>query len=90
MTLDSLTVTVANAATLIAECPADDDDVTVQVTVPSGGQTVEIGDSGVTFGTGTPVSAGAAVAIDLERGEKVYGIVSAGTQVVRVLKVDAD
>jgi hypothetical protein len=56
------------------------------IQVPSaGGQTVALGGADVTFATGFEVAAGGVITVTLVN-EKLYGIVTSGTQVVQVLR----
>jgi hypothetical protein len=97
------TVTVAATATMVDiregsavdsatergnRAPQDSTGMSLEVTVPAGGQTVYIGGSDVTAGgatQGRAVAAGSSFAVDLEPRERAYLVVAAGTQAVTVL-----
>lgn len=53
---------------------------------PAGGQSVFLGGSGVTTGTGYELESGDIVDVSLLHGDTIYGIVAATTQVVHVLR----
>lgn len=85
--MKSLAVTVDTTATLIV--PADDINRVVYLH-NSGGQTVYIGNGDVTTATGFHLGNGENQEIVLPARETLYGVVSANTNEVIVLKPDVD
>lgn len=70
----------------VAIVGSDADQVSVLVRNTDSAATVDIGGAAVAAGAGYRLLAGAAVAMDLYRGETLYGVVSSGTVVVDVLE----
>ena len=70
---------VTTTATLIASSDADGSSVAVTNT---SSETVYLGPSGVTTSNGYPLAQNAAIGIELQASEKLYGIVGTGTSTV--------
>lgn len=88
MSLETAAVTVATTETALTALEgAGSDAVTVRVSVVAAGQTVYVGPTGVTTATGYPIATGAADTFTLGQGDRLFGIVAATTQAVRVLRV---
>lgn len=85
--MNSTAVTVTTAATMV--CLADDKPRIVYLK-NSGGAAIYIGGASVTTANGYPLENNASVTIEIPTGEKLYGIVNAGTNVVNILTPDAD
>ena len=83
MAVVGVRVTVADSATLIAT--GDVAGTRVVLRAPSGGVTVSLGGSNVTTSNGFNLTAGEPLSIDLDSGEKLYGVVASSTQVVHTL-----
>ena len=84
MAVSSSAVTVATTATVVSTGGSSGGEA-VSI-YNNGAATVYLGASGVTTADGYPLAAGEHIAVDLERGESVYGIVASGTVEVRVLE----
>ena len=84
MSVVSSAVNVAATATLLAKADGDGDEVVVTNT---GTEVVYVGPASVATSDGFPVASGGALSVDLAAGVSLYGIVSTGTEPVRVLKV---
>lgn len=82
-------VVVAATATVLADAARDRDGYTVSVQNPTGsGATVFIGGTGVTTTSyGYSLAAGSEVAVELLKGEALYGVVASGTLTVNVLRI---
>ncbi len=91
MAVSTGAVTVSTSATLLAGIDASRMDLAF--VVPGGGATVYVGGSDVTTANGFPVPAGTPFSVSrafpsaLSSSMAWYGIVAAGTEAVRVLKV---
>jgi hypothetical protein len=79
----SSAVTVAATATLLAKADGDGDNIVV---TNVGTEIVYVGAAAVATTDGFPLASGGALAFRLAAGESAYGIVSTGTEPVRVLK----
>ena len=84
MSVVSSAVTVAATATLLVKADGDGDEIVV---TNVGTEIVYVGAATVATTDGFPVASGGALSVDLAAGVGLYGIVSAGTEPVRVLKV---
>lgn len=84
-------VTVGTTATLIAEASSNRDGMDVMIQSAKGGSTeVYLGGTGVTTSSyGHLIDPDEHFDIHLAAGEKLYAIVTSGTQVVNVLKTSA-
>jgi hypothetical protein len=83
-------VSVGTTATQISSNYAGKDGQTVSVQNPTGGATVYLGGEGVTTTAyGVELAAGAAFTIEMQDGEKLYGVVAASTQTVNVIRQGA-
>ena len=84
-------VTVGTTATLLAEASSNRDGMNVMIQSAKGGSTeVYVGGTGVTTTSyGHLIDPDEHFDVHLAAGEKLYGIVTAGTQVVNVLKTSA-
>lgn len=82
-------VTVATTATRVDAAAAGDHIGECRITIlnPTGGQSVFLGGSAVTTAAGYELVSGASKDFDLEAGETLYGIVTATTQVVHILRI---
>jgi hypothetical protein len=76
-------VTVASSPTLIATADGDGGSVTLRNADAS--NAIDIGSSSVATGAGFSLIAGAAVSIDLDGSDRVYGVTSSGSVVVHVV-----
>ena len=87
MTVTAGQTTIATTAggTLIATNGTSVASITIHV--PTGGQSVFLGASGVATTTGLEVEAGATVTLQLAPGDALYGIVAATTQAVSHVRV---
>lgn len=80
-------VTVTTDPTLLNSVDADQrGGSSILVRVPVGGTTVDLGGPAVVAGAGFPLGAGDAMPADAHAGDRLYGIVAAGTQEVYVLE----
>lgn len=88
MALGNAQVSVGTTATLLSATETDDrSGSSIAVKVPSGAAAaVFVGKSDVTTATGFSVAVGESVALDLQPGEALYGIVASGTVTVHVLR----
>lgn len=87
MSIESAAVTVETTATALNAAESVGSDRVSLLVSNVGAATVYLGPAGVTTSTGVPLAAGASLSInDLEPAERVYGIVAASTNVVRVLR----
>lgn len=89
MAIDHERVSVGTTATALADAGRDRDGFTVNVQNPTGsGATVYVGGSDVsTTDYGYALAAGTEVAVELLKGEALYGIVASGTLTVNVLRI---
>lgn len=87
MSIEAAAVTVATTATALNAAEGAQSDRVSLLVSNVGSATVYLGPSGVTTSSGVPLAAGASVSInDLDPAERVYGIVAASTNEVRVLR----
>lgn len=89
MAVEQAHVTVTDSATLLSTATSEgtgqpSSHHTVILQNPSTTVTVWIGNASVTTTNGVQLAPGAHLEWDLERGEKLYGRVASGTQVVYV------
>lgn len=83
-------VSVGTTATQISSNYAGKDGQTVNVQNPSGGATVYLGGEGVTTTSyGFLLAAGISFSVEMQDGEKLYGVVASSTQTVNVLRQGA-
>ena len=84
-------VSVGTTATVLGNADRDRDGFTVNVQNPTGsGSTVFIGGSGVTTSSyGYSLAAGSELAVQLLKGEALYGVVASGSITVNVLRIGA-
>jgi len=92
LTQSAVTVDTTVGGTVIAAANGDRDAVIIRNNGDDGGVIVYIGGSGVTVADGTPLENGAAAGVPgasltIRGSAEVRGIVSAGSQEVRVLEV---
>lgn len=83
MAFDNAEVSVATTATRIA---TGDSDGCIATIKNIGSADVYLGGSSVTTATGLALGASAAMSLDLDAGENLYGIVATGTVLVRVMR----
>lgn len=82
------TITVGSAPVQLAAADGGIGEELVGASVTNPGPvTVYLGGSDVTASTGTPLVSGATLSIDLEPGDRLYGITASGTQDVNVIRV---
>lgn len=84
MALSNAQVSVGTTATALNT--ASSSWAFLTISVPSGGQTVFLGDSAVTTTNGLGVAAGATVNVRIAPGDVLYGRVAATTQTTHVLR----
>lgn len=77
-------VTVGTSVTVVLD--ATGDALSGIVRVPSGGVAVFLGDAAVATGDGYELPPGEALSLDLDRGERAYGVVATGSQEVHTLR----
>ena len=83
-------VSIGTTATQISSNYAGKDGQTVSVQVPAAGATVYIGGEGVTTTSyGFALTGGTDMAVEMQDGEKLYGVVASSTQTVNVLRQGA-
>lgn len=83
-------VSVGTTATQISSNYAGKDGQTVSVQNPAAGATVYIGGEGVTTTSyGFALTGGTDMAVEMQDGEKLYGVVASSTQTVNVLRQGA-
>lgn len=83
-------VTVGTTATQLTSDADGRDGQTISIQVPSGGATVFLGGAGVTTASyGFELLAGVSFAVELQQGEKVFGVVASSTQTVNVFRQGA-
>jgi hypothetical protein len=87
--IDHERVSVGTEATVLGNADRDRDGFTVNVQNPTGsGATVFVGGADVTTADyGYSLAAGSEVAVELLKGEALYGIVASGTLTVNVLRI---
>lgn len=85
MSVKTAEVTVGTSATALE--PVDQSRGGRSVWVKNlGAETVFVGGSDVTTANGQELGAGESASFDLDAGERLYGVVAAGTEPVRVLR----
>ena len=84
MGVSSSAVTVAATATLLVKADGDGDEIVV---TNVGTEIVYVGAAAVATTDGFPLASGGALSFKLAAGSSVYGIVSTGTEPVRVMRV---
>lgn len=84
MALSSAQVTVTTTATALNSVTSGY--TRIRVKVPTGGQTVFVGGSGVLSTTGYGIAAGESAEFSLSPHEVLYGVVAATTQDTHVLR----
>ena len=90
MAISHQRVSVGTTATQISSNYAGKDGQTVSVQNPSGGATVYLGGEGVTTTSyGYSLSAGSDFTVEMQDGEKLYGVVASSTQTVNVIRQGA-
>lgn len=90
MAISHQRVSIGTSAIQVSSNYAGKDGQTVLVQNPSGGATVYLGGEGVTTTAyGFELAAGAAFAIEIQDGEKLYGVVASSTQTVNVIRQGA-
>lgn len=83
-------VTVGTTATQLTSDADGRDGQTISIQVPSGGATVFLGGAGVTTASyGFELLAGISFSVELQQGEKVFGVVASSTQTVNVFRQGA-
>jgi hypothetical protein len=83
-------ISVGTTATQISSNYAGKDGQTVSVQNPAAGATVYIGGEGVTTTSyGFALTGGTDMAVEMQDGEKLYGVVASSTQTVNVLRQGA-
>lgn len=86
MAVQSTKITVTTTPTpLTTETTDSVAGYSVTFLVPAGGQTVYVGGSGVTAAQGFPITAGTAMAFEMDTPEVAYAVVATGTQAVNCL-----
>lgn len=80
-------VSVTTSATALNSTPTDSVSGSAILVHNIGATTVYLGGSGVTTATGAGLASGERLAVDLNFGESLYGIVASGTVECRVLEV---
>lgn len=87
MALAATAVTVGTTATPLTTAGETDQRTGLTAVVANVGTgTVYLGNASVTAAAGYPLDAGNQLAIDLDAGERLHGIVASGTVAVRVLQ----
>jgi hypothetical protein len=83
-------VSIGTTATQISANSAGRDGQTVSVQNPAAGATVYLGGAGVTTTSyGFALAGGTDMAVEMQDGEKLYGVVASSTQTVNVLRQGA-
>jgi len=83
-------VSIGTTATQVSSDYAGKDGQTVSVQNPSGGATVYLGGTGVTTTSyGFALAGGTDFSVEMQDGEKLYGVVASSTQTVNVLRQGA-
>ena len=83
-------VSVGTTATQVSSNSAGRDGQTVSVQNPAAGATVYLGGEGVTTTSyGFLLAAGISFSVEMQDGEKLYGVVASSTQTVNVLRQGA-
>lgn len=86
MSLTTAQISVGTTATALSTEESDDRVGSSIVVTNTGEATVFLGSDEVTTATGYALAAGATMALDLNPGEFLYGIVEADTNTVGVLR----
>jgi hypothetical protein len=83
-------VSVGITPTQVSSNFAGKDGQTVSVQNPAGGATVYLGGEGVTTTSyGFELAAGITFSVEMQNGEKLYGVVASSTQTVNVIRQGA-
>jgi hypothetical protein len=83
-------VSIGTTATQVSSNYAGKDGQTVSVQNPSGGATVYLGGTGVTTTSyGFALAGGTDFSVEMQDGEKLYGVVASSTQTVNVFRQGA-
>jgi hypothetical protein len=83
-------VSIGTTATQVSSDFAGKDGQTVSVQNPTGGATVYLGGVGVTTTSyGFELAAGITFSVEMQDGEKLFGVVATGTQTVNVTRQGA-
>jgi hypothetical protein len=83
-------VSIGTVATQVSSDFAGKDGQTVSVQNPTGGATVYLGGAGVTTTSyGFELVAGTTFSVEMQNGEKLYGVVASSTQTVNVIRQGA-
>jgi hypothetical protein len=83
-------VSVGTTATQLTLDADGRDGQTINIQNPVGGATVYLGGTGVTTNNyGCELLAGASFSVELQQGEKVFGVVSSSTQTVNIFRQGA-
>lgn len=85
MAVSAAVVSVGTSATLLTTTETDQLPRFTVALYNAGAATVYVGAAGVTTSTGFPLAAAGTLSLDLDRGEVLYGIVTASTCSVNVL-----
>lgn len=90
MAISHQRVSIGTTATQISSNYAGKDGQTVSVQNPAGGATVYLGGEGVTTTAyGFELGAGIVFTVEMQDGEKLYGVVATSTQTVNVIRQGA-
>jgi len=90
MAISHQRVSIGTTATQISSDFAGKDGQTVSVQNPTGGATVYLGGEGVTTSAyGFALGEGTTFSIEMQDGEKLYGVVASSTQTVNVIRQGA-
>ena len=90
MAISHQRVSIGTSATQISSDFAGKDGQTVSVQNPASGATVYLGGEGVTTSVyGFALSEGTTFSIEMQDGEKLYGVVASSTQTVNVIRQGA-
>ena len=90
MAISHQRVSIGTSATQISSDFAGKDGQTVSVQNPAGGATVYLGGEGVTTSAyGFALGVGTTFSIEMQDGEKLYGVVASSTQTVNVIRQGA-
>lgn len=87
MAIESAQIAVSTTATELTNTAAriSGDSTSILVQAPAGA-VLYVGPAGVTTANGFPVPAGSSFSIDLEFGERLYGVLASGTATAFVLR----
>lgn len=87
MAVDAAQVSVGTTETELTGAQTDTVAGQSLVAINKGAASVFLGGTGVTTTTGFELAAGESVNVDVNQGEKLFGIVATGTQTVHVLRI---